>query len=46
MKRGSKKPDREATIDSCWQKKADSLLRKSLRNDRRIKGACIAVMNV
>ncbi|HBH08056.1 MAG TPA: hypothetical protein DDX40_01455 [Rikenellaceae bacterium] len=46
MKRESKMPDRETTIDSCWQKKADSLLRNSLRGDRRIKGACIAVMNV
>lgn len=42
----SKKRDWETTIDSCWQKKADSLLRNSLRGDRRIKGACIAVMNV
>ena len=46
MKSENKKRDWETTIDSCWQKKADSLLRNSLRGDRRIKGACITVMNV
>jgi len=46
MKSENKKRDWETTIDSCWQKKADSLLRNSLRGDRRVKGACIAVMNV
>ena len=42
----SKGMEREFTIDSCWQQKADSLLRKAIRSDKRIKGACIAVMNV
>ena len=38
--------ERESTIDSCWQQKADSLLRNAIRGDKRIKVACIAVMNV
>ena len=42
----NKDVDRESTLDSCWQQKADSLLRKAIRSDKRIKGACIAVMNV
>lgn len=36
----------ESTIDTCWQRKADSLLRNAIRGDKRIKGACIAAMNV
>lgn len=36
----------ESTIDTCWQRKADSLLRNAIRGDIRIKGACIAVMNI
>lgn len=36
----------ESTIDTCWQRKADSLLRNAILDDKRIKGACIAVMNV
>ena len=45
-KHDGKIKERESTIDSCWQQKADSLLRNAIRGDKRIKGACVAVMNV